>query len=87
MATFLRWHANDAAWQDPDGPDDGDDVPKFQVVLELDMETWKVSRADVILILANLAQEAIRVFEIKKSIIPHRNYQQPASLDPNKWYG
>lgn len=78
--------ADIAAWQDPDDSD-GEGVPTFQVVLELDMETWKVGISPVLtLCLAHGPQEAIRVFDIKKSVIPHRDYEQPASLDPNKWY-
>lgn len=42
-----------------------------QTVMELDMETWK---------------EAIEVFDIRRSMIPHRSYGQTQAPGSGSWY-
>ena len=47
-------------------------VSKHQAVFHLDFETW---------------EDIIETFDIKKSIIPHRQSEQEAQIGASGWYG
>ncbi len=47
-------------------------VSKHQAVFHLDFETW---------------EDIIETFEIKKSIIPHRQTEEEAEIGASGWYG
>lgn len=47
-------------------------ISKHQAVFHLDYETW---------------EEIIEVFDIKESIIPHRQSDEVAQVSASGWYG
>jgi len=61
------------------------DVPKNQAVIELDMNTWRVSSGLYSGVTAN-EQEAIQLFNITKPLIPHRHYQIQRRPGAGAWY-
>jgi hypothetical protein len=62
------------------------DAPKNQAVMELDMDTWRVSSCHPRLSESANDQEAIELFNIKKPIIPHRDYGLQARPGEGTWY-
>lgn len=49
-----------------------DNISKHQAVFHLDYETW---------------EDIIEAFEIKESIIPHRQSDEVAQVSASGWYG
>jgi hypothetical protein len=68
--------------------DESADIPKNQAVMELDMDTWRVSSCHSSVTLQADYQEAIKVLKIKKPLIPHREYglENTARPEANGWY-
>lgn len=70
--------------EQPTPQDYADGLTKKQLVLELDMPTWRVCswRGDLPPMLTFL-QEVIDTYEIKEPLIPTR---PPVHTEGNKWY-
>lgn len=65
-------------------------IPKNQAVIELDMDAWRVSTFKAVeseRLMHN--QDAIDLYNIKKPLIPHRDYglTNTARPEAGAWYG
>ena len=77
------------ACEEPSDEDRANDLGKKQLVMELDMATWKVSSFHITAVLLGLTRDfwkrAIEVFHITEPVIPQRPKAQ--TRIGNKWYG